>query len=64
MKLTFGFEWEIPILNTKFIPPKQEEIDDLIFDLRNSIKGSHTGFDFIRYFNAHVLEFRSGILRD
>lgn len=64
MKLTFGFEWEMPILNTKFIPLKQEEADNLIYDLRNSIKGTHTGFDFIRYFQAHMLEFRSGILRD
>lgn len=64
MKITFGFEWEIPILNTKFIPPNQDEVDELIFDLRNSIKGTNTGFDFLRYFQSHMLEFRSGILKN
>lgn len=64
MKPTFGFEWEIPLLTTKFIPPKQDEIDDLIYDLRNSIRGTYTGFDFIRYFHTHMIEFRSGILKN
>jgi len=60
--LTFGFEWEVPLLNTKLLPYK--ETFEIAFNLRKKIKKSHTGLDFIHYFRNPMLEIRSGIMDD
>ena len=62
--LTFGFEWEIFVLNTKLLPLAKEEIFDIAYNLRKKIKRTHTGLDFISYFQSPMLEIRSGIMKN
>ncbi len=62
--LTFGFEWEIFVLNTKLLPLEREEMFDIAYNLRKKIKGTHTGLDFIQYFQSPLLEIRSGIMKN
>lgn len=62
--LTFGFEWEIFVLNTKLLPFEKEELLNIAYNLRKKIKGTHTGCDFMIYFQSSMLEIRSGIMKN
>ncbi|MEO0231770.1 MAG: hypothetical protein ABIM29_04440 [candidate division WOR-3 bacterium] len=61
--LTFGFEWEIFVLNTKLLPLQREETLNIAYNLRKKIRGTHTGCDFMIYFPSPILEIRSGIMK-
>ncbi len=61
MKITFSYEWEIPLLSEKFVPLKMEEIKEIAYEINNSIKGVNAGADFLHYFETGMLEFRTGI---
>lgn len=59
---TFGYEWEIMLLNRDLSVPERAEILEIAHEIRKSVTGSESGFDFLTGGVGNMLEIRSGIL--
>ena len=59
---TFGYEWEIMLLNRDLSVPEREELLEIVHKIRKGVTGSESGFDFLARGAGNMLEIRSGIL--